>query len=692
MADKPLNISTGFGGSALVPQPMMSSPMVTLPSIPNPAPPPPQKVAVVTPGLAQKDLAGKQTVANGVAQALQQQTQGQLNTFGQPISQAGGSPVPTAQPQQGQAPAAPQTQQGQNPQAQTQTAQQPTQPVQGQTQTTAQPGQTTAAPAGTSQVTLPNGTTANYNASTGALTTTDGRQLTYKNGQWVDSTTGLPPTVAVGNANQQMQIPSTGDPVQDYVIGQLQQNQASMDLASATHQQQVQQILNGTFPLTADQQAQVASLQNQFSRLRKAQEDANSNYEKSVQLLGIRSGRYQYQPGIFNEDINDAVNAGIEKIADLDIQAAGAVATLKQGFLDNDYKIINESYKDLQDAIESKNNTLTQIQTAVKTAVDTQTARLNQQKAELDIQKTNIDNLAQSALSATLQADGTLDLDMLQQIADEQGVDPNALYSAVQQKQKDEIVFQQAETKFASDQLQAAAQLEATKASTSVSYANAAKLRAEADAAQPSSGDFAATVDLAAATGSSVYAQKAIKANLQKSIAAGDYKSAYAQITQAAANALGGTEGTNFEQRQIQLSVLDDLQSAIQAYADAGGKTNILKGKQDDIQNKIGALITDPQYGALATQLDAAFQAYRQYMTGAAFGAQESAEYASVLPNKGNTLDLNSAKITGMRNYLNSTVEGGIKAAGLGEGAINIKNLANRTVVAPDGEEVIITD
>ena len=62
-------------------------------------------------------------------------------------------------------------------------------------------------------------------------------------------------------------------------------------------------------------------------------------------------------------------------------------------------------------------------------------------------------------------------------------------------------------------------------------------------------------------------------------------------------------------------------------------------------------------------------------MTGAAFGDKESAEYASILPAAGNTLDLNLAKLQGAKAYLNSSVEGSIKSV-VGQGGVYIKQYA----------------
>lgn len=434
---------------------------VTLPSIPNPTPPPPQKVAVVNPSLAQKDLTQKQGVSTGTSAALAQQTQNNLAVGQQPPQQA--------------------VQQTTDGQQQTNGQQQQTQQS-GQQKTNTQTGtqQGTETNPNLAQVTLPGGIQANYDSATGAMTTADGKQLAWNQAQnaWIDPNTGVAPIQGGGSAVTG--VPSTGDPTTDYLLSQYQTNQAQADANSAQFQTALGKILNGAFPLTADQQAQVSSLQSQYDQLKTAQQEANDQYVTASKLLGIRSGRQQYQPGEYNIDIHEAISDGISKIAALDSKAAGAVSTLKQGFMDDDYKIINSSYAALQDAITQKTNTLDKMQATIKNQVDLATSKLNQQKTALDVQTTQINNLAQSALQASLKLDGTLDLDQIQQIADENGLDANALYGAVQKAQQDEVLFQQGESKFASDQLQAAAQLKATGASTEASLASASSSRATA--------------------------------------------------------------------------------------------------------------------------------------------------------------------------------------------------------------------
>lgn len=244
-------------------------------------------------------------------------------------------------------------------------------------------------------------------------------------------------------------------------------------------------------------------------------------------------------------------------------------------------------------------------------------------------------------------------------------------------------------TKRALDLKLAQANINQSNAATANSLASAAKTQAETEALQsPSSynGDFAATLQLAANANTS--APAVTKANvlnsLQSFIASGDYKSAYGTIIQQTGAALKGTDASNFQNAVKLDSTLGDLKSALQAYSAAGGSTNVLTGSLDQIQTKLGILKSDPKYAALAVQLDTAYQSYRQALTGANFSAAEAASYASVLPSKSNTLALNLAKIEGAQAAANSAIDGGIKAAGIGQGGIEIKNKAQEAPKTPD--------
>lgn len=197
-------------------------------------------------------------------------------------------------------------------------------------------------------------------------------------------------------------------------------------------------------------------------------------------------------------------------------------------------------------------------------------------------------------------------------------------------------------------------------------------------------GDFAATIANAARNFTSVAGQKQAVQDLQSTIAAGDYKSAYQTIIQSAGQGLTAENRTKFQNAAIDSSLMTSLKTKLQALADSGYNTSLLTGTADDIQKKLGVLKTDPKYAATAVELDRVFQQYRQNMTGAAFGAAESSEYAKVLPSKSNTLSLNLALINGALGYNNDFVEGVIKNS-VGEGGVYIKQYAEGAKPAASG-------
>lgn len=208
-------------------------------------------------------------------------------------------------------------------------------------------------------------------------------------------------------------------------------------------------------------------------------------------------------------------------------------------------------------------------------------------------------------------------------------------------------------------------------------WANVTKTKAEtSQLGSPSgSGDFGATVNLAANTGSTNQQRTAISNNLKELIANKDYPSAYTALLQATASGLSGQPKTDFQSRLEQYAVTSDLTTALKALNDAGYDTNKLTGGADKIGTKIGQLTTDPKYAAAANQLNLAYQNYRHQMTGAAFSAAEAAQYASVLPSAGNSFALNSAKIEGLNNFLTSSVDG-YTGQVVGPGAAEVRKYA----------------
>lgn len=109
------------------------------------------------------------------------------------------------------------------------------------------------------------------------------------------------------------------------------------------------QILNGSYPLNAAQQQQIASVQASFDKAIKQQQAANAQYEGGVASLSARSGSSRYTPEIALGNQQAAITSDLQKVADLQSQAAGVIAQLKQGFLNDDYDKITKAYNAFND-------------------------------------------------------------------------------------------------------------------------------------------------------------------------------------------------------------------------------------------------------------------------------------------------------------------------------------------------------
>ncbi len=631
MTPDTLNISTSSGGSALVPPAMGMPPSSTLPTIPNPNPPAPKKLAVVTPAAAKSDLAQKQATTAQVSAATAAQTQaavaklsaGQQAQYNQLVQ--AGAPTDKALTAAQQVP-----------------AQQPQQ--QNQQQTTTPGGQQPA-----NGVTLPNGTPAQVDQTAGTVTTSDGTKLSWNGSAWIDPSTGLPP----GQQNGQAGATDSSDPTSNLILNQLNQSQQQFDQAYQQHQQQMNQLLNGTFPLTSDQQQQVVSLGAQFDQLKALQQQANNNYVNAVTITGIRNGHQQYMPQLAAFEVSDAMSKGIARIASLDIQASQAVATLKQGFMDNDYKIINQSYKDLQDAVSTKTNTLNAIQNTIKNQVDLETSRLNQQQLNLSIQGTLVNNVAQATLANALNADGTLDINAIMRQAENNGIDPQALYGAVEKARQQEETFGQTEQKFHSDQLQAAANLSKTYADTAKTRLDIANATPADLSKLPPEQQGLVSAFNSALTGLPANAQGQAKQTFNQILNSGDTQAAKDYIVRVAVGTLPAAQQTSVLARSEGINSLKEIQSLLDQAKANQNATNQVSGNIAQIAANLGGS-ADPDLQYIGQRIQTQLQQYRHAMTGAAFTEAEAKQYAKIFPDITNTNALNTTKISSLTDALDS--------------------------------------
>ena len=169
--------------------------------------------------------------------------------------------------------------------------------------------------------------------------------------------------------------------------------------------------------------------------------------------------------------------------------------------------------------------------------------------------------------------------------------------------------------------------------------------------------DFAATILNAAALSGSVSGTANAQESLSRFIKNGDYESAYQRMINLVSSGLGGKSKTDFDNRSKDILVLNKLRDRIEQFDQENpGQMGLLNGTEEEIKRKLLGIGSGPA-SELATYLQRNFFGFRSDLSGAAFGAGESRDYASVNPTLSKELDLNLSVIDGALNQLNDSVD-----------------------------------
>ena len=494
-------------------------------------------------------------------------------------------------------------------------------------------------------------------------------------------------------------------------LTQANESQARMDANQQQYQQQITQVnqqidqtyaglldsitklQNGTFPLNPDQQAQVKGLQDSFERLKQQQMTANANYQAGITQAGISSGRNRYAPEIEMGNIANAVNVGIQKMADLDSQAAQQVATLRQSMEEKNYGLVTDQYTQLQDILKQKADTLNKVyektmsyekdlrDTNLKLAQDSVDNQLKSQQLNMAQKKQVFDEAMSSA---------QFDQSQRKAIQDEFYRQQDFEFKVNQADLANELAF----GKFSYEQKQDAIQNALTNKKITLEQAN--ELRDyDLKVKQLEQGDYVVTQDAFGnpvafnkrtgqfeqsalpqigggsipGTGTSEGAftdallnalptnlTKAQKASaisqIQSQLQSGDIQRARETLIRTVTKNATTEEQKNAMARLQAMGALNDVQSALNTYVKKSGDTSIWSGGLEKAMQKIGQS-SDPQLAYIQNQIQQSIQKYRQAISGAAFTTSESKEYTNLFPNINNNDSLNTVKIKSLLDSFN---------------------------------------
>ncbi len=142
-------------------------------------------------------------------------------------------------------------------------------------------------------------------------------------------------------------------------------------------------------------------------------------------------------------------------------------------------------------------------------------------------------------------------------------------------------------------------------------------------------------------------------ARLKGSLEKGNYDSAKEQIIRLAFANQTGTQREDTIRRMQAIDSLKTVKTLLNQYTAKSGDTGLLKGSLENIAQKIGRT-SDPELAKIGTRITQALQIYRNAVTGAAWGEQETGEYKQIFPSYKDTSKLNNAKIDSMLSALDA--------------------------------------
>lgn len=146
----------------------------------------------------------------------------------------------------------------------------------------------------------------------------------------------------------------------------------------------LQQVINGTYPLTANQQAQLDGIKASFKSLITQQTTANANFTGATTVAENLYGMGNSLSGL--GEIKGTVDAGIAKIADLNSKMVSAVAEMESAFQKDDLDMLKTAYDLYSGAAKNRQDEVDKLQAAAD-AKAKDIRDFNEQKRQFNIQE-----------------------------------------------------------------------------------------------------------------------------------------------------------------------------------------------------------------------------------------------------------------------------------------------------------------
>lgn len=115
-------------------------------------------------------------------------------------------------------------------------------------------------------------------------------------------------------------------------------------IASENYQNQVKQLLDGSYPMSPQQQIMLDQIQQSTDRQVRQQEEVNAIQAANLDMGAVRSGRQRYTADSFGDEMAGVKTKAIQRVTDIKNQGLALMAQTKQAFLDKDYELLTKAY------------------------------------------------------------------------------------------------------------------------------------------------------------------------------------------------------------------------------------------------------------------------------------------------------------------------------------------------------------
>jgi hypothetical protein len=447
---------------------------------------------------------------------------------------------------------------------------------------------------------------------------------------------------ANGNPIQQPSATATPAAPTDDFETKMNNMQAQTDAAYAEYNNKMTQLQNGTFPLTPTQQAQVDALRAQFDRLKEQQVVANRNFEAGMNQAQISSGRARYAPEIAMGQVKNAIDSGLQKIADIETKAASAVSQMQQGFQDNNFKLVQAAYDSYQGYMKQKSDQIMKM----KDITDNHEKELRDYNYQVEKDQ---QELAKWEISKEMELD-KFDYAKSQDIIQNALAEKKITIDQANQMMDFQLRMKQLEqesytvTKDAMDNLVAF--------NTKTGKFGNVMVNKAADQAGLNSGLSGVYQDALTNLDLKDTDFKRVSSQINSNLNSGDMGRAKDAILTAALRSSPVDQRNQAIARMQAIDSLNVIQTMLNSYVKKTGDTGILSGNVQKTAEKLGSS-GDPELANIGNQIALAMQAYRKGMSGSAFSVTEAAEYAKIFPDITNVNKFNNEKIQSLLEVFN---------------------------------------